>query len=202
MWKQIKSVLCLPGIEMRTRQRLDSNNIGASYQFINSSLVLLFSMQIFGVFPPFSLDLCPGKQKKKERIHGQSGKKVSQPPSCFQQHQLWDWEGIQLWLLGRFHAQSASCHLVAVTEKRPRSWQLLVGGHRTVPACSRSLTCQQALHTLNQARPAVLAFTSGNCVGLVDRQSRERWIQSEYILSSSADENRNRKWVSQDCLGK
>lgn len=33
----------------------------------------------------FSLDLCPGKQKKKERIHGQSGKKVSQPPSCLKQ---------------------------------------------------------------------------------------------------------------------
>lgn len=70
---------------MRTRRRLDSNNIGAFYQFIHSSLMLLFSMQIFGVFPPFSLDLCPGKQKKKERIHGQSGKKVSQPPSCFRQ---------------------------------------------------------------------------------------------------------------------
>lgn len=33
----------------------------------------------------FSLDLCPGKQKEKERIHGQSGKKVSQPPSCLKQ---------------------------------------------------------------------------------------------------------------------
>lgn len=62
MWEQTKSVLWLPGIEMRTAQRLESNNVRAFYQFINSFMMLFFfPTQIFGVFLPFSLDLCPGK---------------------------------------------------------------------------------------------------------------------------------------------
>lgn len=61
MWEQTKSMPWLPGIEMRTAQRRESNNVRAFYQFINSSLMLFFPTQIFGVFLPFSLDFCPRK---------------------------------------------------------------------------------------------------------------------------------------------
>lgn len=127
MWKQTKSVLCLPGIEMRKARSLESNNIRAFYQFINPSLMLFFSMQIFGVFLPFFLRSLPRKVEEKRKNTWTVWKK-SKPASFLfqagQQHQLLGWEGIQL-LLGLFCAQSASCHLVVMTEKRP-FWLLLV----------------------------------------------------------------------------
>lgn len=150
MWNQTKSVLCLPGIEMRTAQRLELNNVRSFYQFINLSLMLFFSMQIFGVFLPFSLDLCPGKQKKKERIHGQSGKKVSQPPSCFKRANstsCWTGKGSSCWCWDCLVHRVPAAISWSWLRKGPSSGFCLYGcwgaAFITVSTSSTLLTCRQ-----------------------------------------------------------
>lgn len=185
---------------MRTAWRLESSNVRAFYQFI-----IIFYTSIW-CFSCFFLRSLPRKVEEKRKSTWTVWKK-SKPASFLfqvgQQHQLLDWEGIQLLMLGLFCAQSVSCHLVVMTEKRPFFWLLLV---HVLGCCIHNCVNLQHVpnmltETLNEARPVCYGFMqlcwpSGQAV------SRERWIPSEYILSSSADGNRNRKWVSQDCLGK
>lgn len=185
MWKQTKSVLCLPGIEVRTAQRLESNNIRAFYQFI-SCFFFFFPMQIFGVFLPFSLDLCPGKQKKKERIHGQPGKEVSQPPSCFKRANstgCWTGKGSNCWCWDCFvHRVPAAISWLCLRKGLSPGFCLYVrwgAAYIAVSTSSTSLTCQQRFQTLNKAKPiccqppphaSLLALCVGNVQGKVDSE--------------------------------
>lgn len=178
MWKWTKSVLCLPRIGMRTALKLESNNVGAFYQFINSSLLPFFFFFFSNIwcFASLFLRSLPRKAEEKRKNTWTVWKKSKPAPFLFQmgqQHWLLRWEGIQLLMLGLFCAQSSSCHLVAVTEKRP-FFSMLV---HLLRCCVHNYACHQHIanvlaKTLNlklDKTYLLLAFHSGKCASLVDR---------------------------------